>query len=178
MPAARHPKRPKLTSIPRRDLSTSLHPHVDSALKTARQCAQKLAPLEPHLEDELRVLERLYYKGVNQHRMALFWRRVEEVRRLGRRVHEARVLGVTEDLRYAFYLGEDSERKYGHNSILFSIGYRREAYCQSPKILKGAWSQVPDGKFLNFIYERTNGLLELVIVVSYLTNYCVSILIN
>ena len=61
----------------------------------------------------MRVLERLYYKGVNQHRNALFWRKVKEVRRLGKRVLEVRLGGLLDDLRYSFYcVGEDEERKY------------------------------------------------------------------
>ena len=34
------------------------------------------------------MLERLYYKGKNQHRTALFWQRVAEMRKFGERVDE------------------------------------------------------------------------------------------
>ena len=60
----------------------------------------------------MRVLERLYYKGVNQHRSALFWRKVKEVRRLGKRVLEVGLGGLLDDSRYSFYCVGDGERKY------------------------------------------------------------------
>ncbi|KAL5511823.1 hypothetical protein ACEPAH_5041 [Sanghuangporus vaninii] len=144
MPAARYPKRPKLVQRARTDVDASLCPQIDACLKAARQCAQQIAPFESCLQDEMRILERLYYKGVNQHRSALFWRRVKEVRRLGRRVLEVRLLGLSDDLRYSFYVGEDVER--------------------NPKILKSAWSKVPDEKFLSFINDRLKAILELICI--------------
>ncbi|KAL5533299.1 hypothetical protein ACEPAF_5075 [Sanghuangporus sanghuang] len=142
MPAARFPKRPKLTQRARNDIDASLCPKIDACLKAARQCAQQVAPFESCLQDEMRILERLYYKGANQHRSALFWRRVKEVRRLGRRVLEVRLSGLLDDLRYSFYVGEDVER--------------------NPKILKSAWSKVPDARFLTFINDRLRDILELI----------------
>ncbi|KAL5490473.1 hypothetical protein ACEPAI_5306 [Sanghuangporus weigelae] len=142
MPATRFAKRLKLVQRARTDIDVSLCPRIDACLKAARQCAQQIAPFESCLQDEMRILERLYYKSVNQHRSALFWRRVKEVRRLGRRVLEVRLLGLLDDLRYSFYIGEDIER--------------------NPKILKTAWSKVPDEKFLTFINDRLKDILELI----------------
>jgi len=42
--------------------------------------------LESALVEEWQILERLYYKGKNQHRSALFWRHVGEVRRILKRM--------------------------------------------------------------------------------------------
>ncbi|KAL5529062.1 hypothetical protein ACEPAG_5036 [Sanghuangporus baumii] len=142
MPAARFAKRPKLVQRARTDIDASLCPRIDACLKAARQCVQQVAPFESCLQDEMRILERLYYKGVNQHRSALFWRRVKEVRRLGRRMLEVRLLGLLDDLRYSFYVGEDTER--------------------NPKILKNAWSKVPDEKFLTFMHDRLKDILQLI----------------
>lgn len=50
--------------------------------------SRALTSLSTHLATELRLLGRLYYKNRAQHRNALFWRRVEEVKRLALRVGE------------------------------------------------------------------------------------------
>ncbi|KAI5123286.1 hypothetical protein M0805_009307 [Coniferiporia weirii] len=142
MPVARHVKRPKLASTPRHDVSAPLPQKLDAVLKDLRGRARRLSVLQPCLQDELRILERLYYKGLNQHRSALFWRRVEDIRRIGKRVLEVQLRDLTDDLRYAFYVEEDKER--------------------NPKILRGAWSQVPDAKFVNYVLERTKGSIELI----------------
>ncbi|EJD06009.1 uncharacterized protein FOMMEDRAFT_166306 [Fomitiporia mediterranea MF3/22] len=141
MPAARHAKRPRLSSVPRREINASTHPKIDKVLKAARLCVQQITPLETCLHDEMRILERIYYKGVNQHRMALFWKRTQEVRRVGKRVLEIQCSGLLDDLRYSFYIDEGSER--------------------SPKVLRGAWCQVPDAKFLNFVYDRLKDIIDL-----------------
>lgn len=80
-------------------------------LKDLRSCAQRLAPLLSALEDEMRILERLYYKGRNQHRSALFWRKVEEMRRYGKRILELQSFEQVDSLRYSFYVGDDAVRQ-------------------------------------------------------------------
>lgn len=42
--------------------------------------------LRTHLETDLSILGRLHYKNQSQHHLALFWRRVVEVDRVGRRL--------------------------------------------------------------------------------------------
>lgn len=112
MPAARYATRPKLCSTPRSNVSKTVARSVDTVLKELRACSRQFAALEPCLQDELLILERLYYKGVNQHRMAKFWKRVQELRRLGKRILEIELLSLVEDLRYAFYVNEGFERTY------------------------------------------------------------------
>jgi hypothetical protein len=53
--------------------------------------------------NEAQVLERLYYKGKNQHRGALFWRRVGETRRYSARLGGIHIDDVVEILRYSFF---------------------------------------------------------------------------
>ncbi|OCB84099.1 hypothetical protein A7U60_g8771 [Sanghuangporus baumii] len=150
MPAARFPKRPKLTQRARNDIDASLCPKIDACLKAARQCAQQVAPFESCLQDEMRILERLYYKGVNQHRSALFWRRVKEVRRLGRRVLEVRLLGLLDDLRYSFYVGEDVERKLRDIS---------ELICTTKERLMKAYHSL-------LLMMQTGAFLQLIVILT------------
>ena len=84
---------------------------IDAFLKDLRACAQRLAPVLSTLEDEMLILDRLYYKGSNQHRSALFWRKVEEMRRFGKRVLELQLGELIQSTRYAFYVVEGVERQ-------------------------------------------------------------------
>ena len=111
MPTARYAKPPKLCGTPRSTVSQTIVRKVDTILKELRACARQLSTLEPCLRDELRILERLYYKGVNQHRMAKFWKRVQDIRRCSKRAAEVELLSLTENLRYAFYANDASEHK-------------------------------------------------------------------
>ena len=45
-----------------------------------------LASLSSHLSTELLLLARIHYKNQSQHRLSLFWRRVDEMKRLGDKV--------------------------------------------------------------------------------------------
>ncbi|KAF8894576.1 hypothetical protein BD779DRAFT_1501870 [Infundibulicybe gibba] len=49
--------------------------------------------------DELEVLDRLYYKNRNQHSAALFWKRVEEMRRYCTRLNKMNLGPIVEEVR-------------------------------------------------------------------------------
>lgn len=97
-------------SSPRASLSSASHSIVDVILKDLKICTRRIqAALSSH-RAELQVLEKLYYKGNNQHRTALFWRRVSDIRRCGRRVDEIQLQEVVERLRQSFW-GEAAQQK-------------------------------------------------------------------
>lgn len=110
--APRFAKRPHLKAIKKADIESSLISKIDAISKGLRSCTRQLTPLEQCLDDETRILERVYYRGVNQHRTAVFWRKVEEIRRFGRRILEVQLLELVTELRYSFHTDEDSERQY------------------------------------------------------------------
>ena len=112
MAPARFVRPPKLQATKRVSVDVDLHPKFDSALKDLRVCSRQLSSIQSCLEDELRILDRLYYKGVNQHRSALFWHKVEEIRRLGSRLLEMQLGSLIDTLRYSFYIDTNAERKY------------------------------------------------------------------
>lgn len=111
MPTAKHVKQPKIAPTTRPDIDASFYSKVDAALKDLRACSRQIAPVLLSMEEELRILERLFYKGKNQHRLAIFWRKVEEMRRFGKRIVEMQLPALMDDLRYAFYENGDTERK-------------------------------------------------------------------
>ena len=109
MPPRRHVPSPHLRCTPRSALEASNHPAIDTVLKQLKTCSRRLqAALASH-RTELQILERLYYKGKNQHRTALFWQRVAEMRKLGERLDEMHMDDVVESMRLSFW-GDSSAR--------------------------------------------------------------------
>lgn len=110
MPARRVALPPPVTYLPKASLDSTALPGINSVLKQLKSCTRRLqAALASHAL-ELRVLERLYYKGKNQHRTALFWRNVSEIRRYGERVEIMDLYGLVERMRIAFW-GETGLQK-------------------------------------------------------------------
>jgi hypothetical protein len=104
MPVARRSRcPPPLSRTVKASLDPTLHPNIDAALKDLKTCARSLQPILSMLSDELQILHRVYYKGKNQHRPALFWRRVSEIRRYGERVEELCLSTLVDSLRYSFF---------------------------------------------------------------------------
>ncbi|KAI0807095.1 hypothetical protein C8Q74DRAFT_1362639 [Fomes fomentarius] len=137
----RHVLPPSLVCSPRTSLQTEKRPAVDAVLKQLRACSRRLQAVLSSCRTELQVLERLYYKGKNQHRTALFWQRVAEMRKLGERVDEMHIDDVVESLRLSFW-GERSAR--------------------TTKMLKGPWTHYPHAEPLLYVLERCNACCMLV----------------
>ena len=95
------------TLLSKSALGTSLHGHVDLALKRLKALSRRLAAISATLSEEVKILNRLYYKGKNQHRISLFWRHVEEIRRLSLRIHSLDLAGTVNRLRHTFYNSTD-----------------------------------------------------------------------
>jgi hypothetical protein len=95
------------TTISRESLSVSHHTTVDTSLKDLKIVHRCLQETIAAFSTELQLLERIYYKGKNQHRAALFWRKVIEIRRLCSRISCLEVVEVIEELRYTFYDTQD-----------------------------------------------------------------------
>ncbi|KAL0071444.1 hypothetical protein AAF712_001301 [Marasmius tenuissimus] len=93
----------KLKRTERADLPQSHHPRVDAALKDLKRLSKRLHSALSTYESELKVLERIYYKSKNQHRSALFWRRITETRRYGRRVEQTDLRTFVDALRLSFF---------------------------------------------------------------------------
>ena len=102
MPVDWHRPRVTIATISRNTLAQALQKDVDAILKDLKFCSRRLKTALDGFKDELRVLERLYYKCKNQHRMALFFKRVSEMRRFGRRLSELDILEHVDLLRASF----------------------------------------------------------------------------
>ncbi|CAE6421636.1 unnamed protein product [Rhizoctonia solani] len=98
---------------------------LKSGHKNARN-SQKLLFTEMHL------LERVYYKGKNQHGLSLFWRSVVSVRRMSARVYETNLPGLLEVLGSMFH-----EEPFG-----------------GQKVFSGAWTRIPPVSSIAQIMQR------------------------
>ncbi|KAJ6502592.1 hypothetical protein C8R45DRAFT_896163 [Mycena sanguinolenta] len=132
---------PHLTRSPKNSLDANLHAEIDASLKQLKSCARSLQPVLSTFIDELQILHRIYYKGKNQHRSALFWRRVAEMRRYGDRVEELSLSTIVDSLRYSFFA---------------------EELQQNSKLLKGSWTHYPDPSSLAYTHERIAASIALV----------------
>lgn len=103
------PPEPQLS--PRTSLDSDTHSRIDSILKQLRTCTRHLQSVLSLHRTEIQILERLYYKGKNQHRTALFWQRVVEMRRYGDRIDGMGMHDLLENLRLSFW-GQPSQRTW------------------------------------------------------------------
>jgi hypothetical protein len=92
-----------MASLARTSLDTSKHSLVDAFLKSLKLHMRKQGALLAQHATELAVLERIYYINNNQHRAALFWKRVVEARRYSRRLKSCDVSSLVNSLRRSFY---------------------------------------------------------------------------
>lgn len=103
MGARRDPSTPSISCLPRDSLHTSNSAAIDSALKELKTTSRRLKTIISFFHDELNILERLYYKGKNQHRSALFWKRVVELKRFAERLNGMNVSNTLEQMRCSFF---------------------------------------------------------------------------
>lgn len=120
---------PTFDSLSRAGLDPASCDAVNAFLKIFKGHVRRAQTAFSLHADEVAILERLFYKGKNQHRSSLFWQRVSEMRRYGHRLQEMRTCDLSEALRISFY-GEEA--------------------TMSAKILKGAWTQYPSSS--RFMY--------------------------
>ncbi|KAI6109848.1 hypothetical protein F5141DRAFT_1215314 [Pisolithus sp. B1] len=135
MRAERDRPTPAITCLPRSSVSIHLQKDVDVLLKELKPCMRHLRATLGSYTDELRTLERLYYKNANQHRTALFFKRILETRRYGQRLV---ALNISEhvDCLYASFFG-----------LTTTLGVNQKPF-------KGTWTHVPTGTDMSFVLER------------------------
>lgn len=122
-------------------IDPSLYGHVDLALKRLKLVSRRLSSTLTMWGEESRVLDRLYYKGKNQHRTSLFWRHVEEMRRFCLRIDSLDLLGILNRLRHSFY-DSTSYDKWVFYFFEF-VCDDNNLYASSQNILKGSWTHTP-----------------------------------
>lgn len=118
----RHRSPVTITTVPRSTIAHTHHKEIDTILKDLRLCSRRLKSALDAFEDELRTLERLYYKCKNQHRTALFFKRVPEMRRYGRRLSELDILERV-DLVRASFVGLDHTSEWVNTNPILHCAY-------------------------------------------------------
>lgn len=117
----------------RKSLDHSIYSSIDSFLKPLKGTSRRLQVVSTVLANETQLLQRIFYKGKNQHRSALFWRRAAEIRRYSERLRGIDLTDFVFRLRCSFF-GEDALRNLN--------------------VLKGAWTLCPDVETLTRAQER------------------------
>ena len=103
MPLSRQPSSSAVSCSPRASVNPSSYVAIDTLLKTLKTCSRRMQTAFSTFHDELQILERLYYKGKNQHRSALFWKRAAEIKRYGERLDGMGLPDVLALLRCSFF---------------------------------------------------------------------------
>ena len=101
------------SSHPRAHLDKSGHTAIDSVLKGLKKSSRSLQVVLAAWSTDSQILDRVYYKGKNQHRGALFWRRVVELRRICGRLRHINPDQKLNVFRTSFF-GSDVPRKYAY----------------------------------------------------------------
>jgi len=132
--------------IPRASIHASQHPVVDSQLKLLKLLTRRLQSVANIHEAELLILHRLFYKNKNQHRSAVFWRNVSEIRRYSQHVVSLKLLDNLQSLHLIF-----------HGSAATPV-----IEAQPPNIptqrasnsTRGSWTCFPNTKYLFYFSAK------------------------
>lgn len=101
---------PSVKFTPRSSLDSRIHSTVDGVLKEYKAASRQLQKISASFRLELELLDRLFYKNKNQHKSALFWRKVTEMRRFGHKLDRHKPDGLAEEARRWFW-GPLSQQK-------------------------------------------------------------------
>ncbi|KAH7916045.1 hypothetical protein BJ138DRAFT_1076218 [Hygrophoropsis aurantiaca] len=134
----RCPNPPKLICSPRSSIELNQHSNIDSVLKELKASSRRLRTIISSFGDDLKILERLYYKSKNQHRMALFFKRTTEIRRYGQRLVEMKIVDTVDTLRTSFF------------------------GASNQKSTRVAWNHVPNSLYVIFVAERLTACSTLI----------------
>ena len=94
---------PTISPAQRTGLGSRAQESVDVFLKSLKLHTRRLTSVMEAHAAEHALLERLYYKGKNQHGASLLWSRVREMRRYAQKLHNLGLLPATQSLRSAFF---------------------------------------------------------------------------
>jgi hypothetical protein len=101
---------PSVKFTPRAALGSQIHFTIDGVLKELKTASRELQKIFSSFRLELELLDRLFYKNRNQHRSALFWRKVAEMRRFGHKLDNHKPDGLAEDSRRWFWGPLDQQK--------------------------------------------------------------------
>jgi hypothetical protein len=110
MAARRTRLAPPVIYTPKTKLDVAAHPVIEAQLKKLKLASRQIREQLSLIETEARILERLYYKGKNQHRSATFWHRLSEVRRYTARINNLDLCNIIDSFRASFF-GEAAQNK-------------------------------------------------------------------
>ncbi len=148
-PPAAQPKNKSSFSTPITDV-------VHLQLKSLRTASQQLAPSKSQFEDEVKLLERLYYKYKNSHRPTTPWRKIEETRRICCRISECDPVALVVASRTPFYEPsmDDSSVRVCNLRLITNMKLQRKRKMKF-------WSAIPNSAFIDAFITRMDLVCEL-----------------
>ncbi|EKM82719.1 hypothetical protein AGABI1DRAFT_125181 [Agaricus bisporus var. burnettii JB137-S8] len=157
------------------DIDPSTHVYVDLALKRLKAVSRRLSATLTSFQDESRLLERLFYKGKNQHKVSLFWRHIEEIRRLCSCLVVVDLMTVVIRVRHAFYNSTNYENanllksSWTHLPNVFTLRSTMDALSRVHPLLMKILDRLL-GAYCSFKRAmQTGAFLQLVLSLSALT---------
>ncbi|KZS99284.1 hypothetical protein SISNIDRAFT_480845 [Sistotremastrum niveocremeum HHB9708] len=126
---------------PRSSIDSQNHATVSDSLKSLKAASRQIGDLIALVECEALALQRLYYKGKNQHRISLFWRHVVELKRICKRLSTTNAKYLVDAFRQKFY----------------------EQETNALKAAPSAWNHVPSVEGVILFIQRIHSIHELVV---------------
>ena len=103
MSAQRAVVTPAMITVSRDTLPLASMSTVDATLKALRSASKRMHAVAEAHDVELALLDTLCFKNNNQHRISLFWRRIQEVKRLALRVQDMKLHELIDWARIGFH---------------------------------------------------------------------------
>ncbi|KAG8977843.1 hypothetical protein FRC05_000371 [Tulasnella sp. 425] len=122
---------PKLGQTSKSEVDTSIHDTIHSSLKALRRGSKQAGSGVNSMKEDLRILERVFYKSNNSQRPAMAWKKLNHMRRICWRLQESELPGFLDTVRLAFY----------------PVG-------TTTKQLKTAWTHVPSFSYVEACLKR------------------------
>ncbi|KIO23408.1 hypothetical protein M407DRAFT_78059 [Tulasnella calospora MUT 4182] len=94
---------PKLVQTPKSEGDGSINDTTHSSLKALRRASKQAGSVVNVMNEDMRILERIFYKSNNSQRPTMAWKKLKHMRRLYWRLHECELVNFLDTLRLAFY---------------------------------------------------------------------------
>ncbi|KAG8904725.1 hypothetical protein FRC00_013818, partial [Tulasnella sp. 408] len=94
---------PKLIQTPKSEVEGSINDAVHSSLKALRRASKQAGSGVNTMDEDMRILERIFYKSNNSQRPTMAWKKLKHMRRLYWRLHECELVNFLDVVRLAFY---------------------------------------------------------------------------
>ncbi|KAG8919644.1 hypothetical protein FRC01_001185 [Tulasnella sp. 417] len=94
---------PELVQTPKSKADGSINYTVNSSLKALRRASKQAGAGVNAMNEDMRILERVFYKSNNSQSPTMAWKKLKHMRRLYWRLHECELVNFLDSFRLTFY---------------------------------------------------------------------------